>query len=495
MSSHHHHQRKRSTSPLPAAAATTSSKRAAPSFPSYLDFPELPPKIRHLCQLLHSTPPNSLEAALSSSQALTLTLTPADVESVLKLSYSLPSPAVKFFRWAGARLGPSLLTPYSWNLAVDLLGRNRLFDAMWDCVRSMRSLSLLSLATFASLFSSLAAAGRFDDALKAFDDMPSLYALPNDTPALNSLLSALCREANPAVALDVLESRRRAVLPDADTYAILLEGWEAQDDPDPRAARRTFDDMTHRLGWDPANVPAYDSFLNALLKAHDLDGVVKYVRLMTEKRCYPGMKFFRNAMAEFAAEKDAKGAAPVWDALVGRNGCFPDRKMYNEMIALQCGARQAEAAQKYLDEMVTYGVFPDAEAYDVLLELLLGGRSPREAEAASVFKEMLRNELVPSRRNCESAVKVFADSDYWDVAMMAWRCMVENGYPAEDSSNALVEKLIRFNMLPEACRLAEDMIDKRVKLSSASLSKLRTSLTKLGKGSLYDHIFRKWKIH
>jgi hypothetical protein len=62
---------------------------------------------------------------------------------------------------------------------------------MWDTVKSMHSQQLLSLATFASVFSSLAATPG-GSPLKAFMDMPR-YGMTRDTAALNSLLSALCR--------------------------------------------------------------------------------------------------------------------------------------------------------------------------------------------------------------------------------------------------------------------------------------------------------------
>ena len=150
---------------------------------------------------------------------------------MLRLSYAHPCAATAFFHWAGNRhLGHEHHSPYSWNLVVDILGTNRLFARMWDTVDSMHSRRLLSLDTFASVsvFSYLAASPGCSP-LKAFMD---------DTPALNSLLSALCRA-------DRLDDARAA---------ILLEGCEAV--ADPRAARDVFDEMVRATGVDPDNVPA-----------------------------------------------------------------------------------------------------------------------------------------------------------------------------------------------------------------------------------------------
>ncbi|CAI0418789.1 unnamed protein product [Linum tenue] len=79
-------------------------------------------------------PSPSIEKVLDGSG---IGVTQAEVEQVLKLSYSFPAPTVKFFRWSGLRLDDDH-SPYAWNLVVDLLGKNCLFDAMWDAIKSMR---------------------------------------------------------------------------------------------------------------------------------------------------------------------------------------------------------------------------------------------------------------------------------------------------------------------------------------------------------------------
>ncbi|KAK1262061.1 Pentatricopeptide repeat-containing protein [Acorus gramineus] len=163
-------------------------------------------------------------------------VTPEDVEEVLKLSYSHPATAVKFFRWSGHRIGHRH-SPYSWNLMVDLLGKNLLFDAMWDSVKSMRNERLLSLATFASVFGSYVSAGRTGEAILTFDQMVH-YGIPRDVTALNSLLSAICRDGRTVDAKALFDRAKAEIRPDADTYAILLEGWE--NEVDAGNGRRTF---------------------------------------------------------------------------------------------------------------------------------------------------------------------------------------------------------------------------------------------------------------
>ncbi|XP_058091761.1 pentatricopeptide repeat-containing protein At1g77360, mitochondrial-like [Magnolia sinica] len=460
-----------------------------PTFPSYLETPNLPPKIKLLCQILSTTSPQSLESTLTDTG---ISISSDDVESVLKLSYSLPGPAVKFFRWAGHRHLAHRHSPYSWNLIIDLLGKNLLFDAMWDAVKSMRSQSLLSLATFASVFSSYVAAGRVDEAIMTFEVMDQ-YGCPRDVVALNSLLSAICRDGKTAKAQEFFDLARAKVRPDADTYAILLEGWENEGNV--QNIRRTFGEMVVVIGWDPMNVPAYDSFLNTLLKGPGgAREALKFVGVMKEKRCYPGTKFFRNAFEECFKTSDADTASELWEEMKSRDGCVPDTQMYNSMIALQWYRNKVDIALRLFDEMAFKGAFPNEQTYNVMLQFLLKNRKLRDAEV--IFDEMVKNECLPNNANCEMAIRVFLGSRDPDTAIKIWKCMVGNNIgPLESSANFLVVDLPFSHRLPEAKKYAEDMIERGIKLNSSTLSKLKQSLVKVGKGDLYDQLLRKWKSH
>ncbi|KAF3330891.1 pentatricopeptide repeat-containing protein [Carex littledalei] len=216
--------------------------RRAPVFPSHHDHPDLPENLRVLCEIL-SSPSHSLLSLLDNTG---IRVTKSDVETVLRLSYSHPGPAITFFRWAGERHLDHMHSPYAWNLVVDMLGKNLHFDTMWDTVCSMRDLNLLSLATFASIFASLAADGRAEEALAAFRVLP-LYGIPRDTVALNSLLAAMCRAGLLRDARAVLhESVMAGVRLDADSFAVLLEGFE--NEKDAKFAQKVFMTWSTTIG-------------------------------------------------------------------------------------------------------------------------------------------------------------------------------------------------------------------------------------------------------
>ena len=66
--------------------------------------------------------------------------------------------------------------------------------------------------------------------------------------------------------------------------------------------------------------------------------------------------------------------------------------------------------------------------------------------------------------------------------------------PLEECGNMLVSKL-KDDRLPEACKYAEDMVDRGIKLSSSTLSKLKRCQQKIKKGDIYDDLPRKWEAH
>lgn len=458
-----------------------------PNFVSYLESPNLPPKIKLICEIVANTPSPSIEKVLDDN---VIRVSQEDVEQVLKLSYGYPAAAVKFFRWAGYQLNDRH-SPYAWNLVVDLLGKNSLFDAMWDAVKSMKEEGLLSLATFASVFSSYVLGNRVDEAFMTFEVMDQ-YGVPRDVVALNSLLSAICRDEKTAKADEFLRVAKDKIRLDADSFAILLEGWEKEGNV--AGAKQTFGEMVVEIGWDPRNVPAYDSFLCTMIKAPSgFHEALKFLTTMKERRCSPGVKFFGFALEDCVRKSDARGAALLWEAMTVRSDFRPDTQMYNMMISLHCQLANYDIARRYLDEMVYDGVYPDSKSYNTLLQCLLKNRKLHES--SSLFTEMVKNECFPTQANCIAAVRHFLDSGDPYMAIKVWKFMVENFHSdLEETGNFLVSGLRDCNRVQEAVKYAENMIDCKLKLSSSTLAKLKQSLVKAGKGPVYDELLRKWKL-
>ncbi|PKA66485.1 Pentatricopeptide repeat-containing protein [Apostasia shenzhenica] len=443
------------------------------------------PRVRAICDILNRLPPMELERSLSNSGIIPVTEL---VEAVLSLSYSSPSSAVQFFRWSGLSCKQ---TPRAWNLIVDILGRNGLFDAMWDAIRSMKQEGgVLSTATFASAFDSYCALGMIKDAIMTFDVMDR-YGVPKDIVAVNSLLSAICRrDCSTADAANFFDRVKTIVPPNADTFAILLEGWERERNAS--RAKNTFGEMVIRIGWDADNMSAYDAFLNTLVRADQPEEAIKFLKVMKSKNCLPGLKFFGNAVDIFVKRNDSANALALWNAMVLDSGLIPNLVMFNAMISLLCNNQQIELAFRFLDEMPLYGVFPDPVTYNTIFGCLVRNKRARNAETFLV--EMRKNEQLPYPSNCAAAIKMFFEQYNPAAAIEVWSCIAnELVRPDNDSANEVLLGLMDLGRLNEVKRYAEDMLGRGIELHPTLIEKLKIAFHKADKFDLFDRIVRRAK--
>ncbi|EEF42530.1 pentatricopeptide repeat-containing protein At1g77360, mitochondrial [Ricinus communis] len=440
---------------------------------------------RTLSDILTRVSPHDMESALSSTG---INLTCDIIHEVLKLSYSNPASAVEFFRWAG-RSGTH--TPYSWNLMVDLLGKNQLFEAMWDAIRSMKQENVLSMATFASVFGSYCKAGSFSEAIMSFDIMDK-YGIQQDVIAVNSLLSAICNEDNQTIkAVEFFDRIKLKIPPDGDTYAILLEGWEKEGNA--AKAKNIFGEMVIHVGWSPENMPAYNAFLNLLVRESQTDDAFDFLRLMKEKGCLPGLKFYSDALDMLLKRNDVLHAVPMWDIMVD-TGLMPNLLMYNSMIGLLCNNNDIDNAFRLFDDMVFHGAFPDFLTYKMIFRCLV--KNKKVSQAASFFHEMIKNENPPTHLDCAAAITMFMGGDDPEMAIEIWNYMVDDQeLPLDESANALLVGLGNLGRLSEVSRFAEDMLDRRINIHESTMAKLKASFYKEGRSSRdrFDSLSRKWK--
>nr|KYP60986.1 hypothetical protein KK1_023409 [Cajanus cajan] len=106
---------------------------------------------------------------------------------------------------------------------VDLLGKNQLFEPMWDAVRSMKQEEKLSLSTFASVFQSYCTARRFNEAVMSFDVMDSGGLVPN-LIMYNAMIGLLCNNAEIDHAFRLLDEMAfHGAFPDSLTYNMIFE--------------------------------------------------------------------------------------------------------------------------------------------------------------------------------------------------------------------------------------------------------------------------------
>ncbi|KAL0330049.1 UNVERIFIED_CONTAM: hypothetical protein Sradi_4991600 [Sesamum radiatum] len=302
----------------------------------------------------------------------------------------------------------------------------------------------------------------------------------------------MCREDNHTVkALEFFERIKSNIPPDADSFAILLEGWEKEGNV--TKAKHTFGEMVIRVGWSPQYMFAYDAFLNTLVRGAQGDEAIKFLQVMKGKNCLPGLRFFSNALDIFAKQNDSAHAIMLWDIMVG-GGLVPNLTMYNVMIGLLTSTNDIDNAFRLLDDMVFHGAFPDSLTYNMIFECLIKNKKVREV--GKFFIEMVKNEWPPTPENFTAAIKMLFDGDDPEMAIEIWKYMAKNNIsPRDDGANAVLLGFCNLGRLTDLRRFIEKMIDERIIISESTMTKVKNAYYKEGRSArdIYDHISRKWK--
>jgi pentatricopeptide repeat protein len=270
-----------------------------------------------------------------------------------------------------------------------------------------------------------------------------------------------------------------------------MEGLES--DGNVVGAKENFYDMIFEIGWDPANVHAHDLFLCTLIKGSDgIREALKFFDLLRDRGCYPGIRFFGIVLDECVRFHDITRAEFFWEIMLGNTKLQPTTAMCNSMIAMYCYHGDNDAALNMLDGMVFMEAFPNSLTYNLLFGCLIKGK--KLWEASEMFTEMVFNGCMPDQLNCDAAVRAYLDNEDPVMAINVWECLVENyREDLEGTANLLVIGLRDNDRALEAVKYAEHIIGRGIKLTSSTLSKLRQSLVKEGKESVYEELVAKWK--
>ncbi|KAH9311035.1 hypothetical protein KI387_026070 [Taxus chinensis] len=430
--------------------------------------------------ILKNPPLIGVDVAL---EELKVMVTTEFVEGVLKLSYGAGLEALRFFKWASWRLNGTKHTAYAWNLLVDLLGKEKLFDAMWGCIKVMKTEGLLSMGTFSSVFGNYVSADKIDEATMTFEVMEK-YGCPQDVVALNCLLSAICRYNQMEKAQDLLDRFEDRINPDADTYAVLMEGWETKGNV--AKSKHTFLEMIARVGWVTSNTSAYNAFLNTLINDCQEEEALKLLNVMKSRKCFPDLSFFYRVIHGFYHRGDMKNVYGFWEML-RQSGIRPDSRTYDTMIDVFCSSNEFDSAYQLLDEMVFNGVFPNSKTYNSVFEALIS--KCRIEEASSIFREMTKNDCYPLYANYVMAIKMYLEADDPEMATTIWRHMILKGVaPKADCASILIGGFCDLKRVSVAWKYCEEAVGRGIQLPSEIMRKLKDGLAKEGNTETYKHL-------
>ncbi|XP_039125328.1 pentatricopeptide repeat-containing protein At3g04130, mitochondrial [Dioscorea cayenensis subsp. rotundata] len=366
-----------------------------------------------------------------------------------------------------------------------MLGRSRQFNRMWDFSHEIRARGSFTLGTVAKIMRRLVGAGRWRDAVKVFDDLPSL-GFEQDVDSMNLLLDALCKDGKVEVAREVFAVLKSSIFPNAHTFNIIVHGWCCLKRLD--EAKWTLKEF-EGYGFQPS-VITYSTLIKAYCGRLNFDRVYELLDEMESTGCPPNVVSYTIIMKSIARSSRLEEAAKIFERMRS-SGCKPDTYFYNCLINTLGKAGQVQDAIRVFEiEMPADGVVRSVSTYNTMISVLC--QHDQERDALKVLKEMEN-----SSSSCSYSLKPDLQT-FTPLLKMCFKTTVKEEL-LSDLLNEIVNKnqlsldvstysllihgLCKEGKIEWACNLFEEMIGFDI---SPRFETCRLLLDEAGQRGLYD---------
>ncbi|PIN02792.1 hypothetical protein CDL12_24691 [Handroanthus impetiginosus] len=360
-------------------------------------------------------------------------------------------PAFGFFKWAelwkGATHSPDL-----YNLMFDNLGKMRKFDIIWELMEEMKELEgYITLDTMTKIMRRLANAGKYDDAIEAFETMER-FGIDKDITAMNRLIDALVKQGSVEIAEHVFLKFKEHIPPTSQTYNMLVHGWCKIRQID--KAKKTLDEMKGH-GFYPDSV-TYTCFIEAYCREKDFRKVDTTLQEMKKNGCHPSVVTYTIMMKALAKAKETDKAMEVYEQMK-QNNCSPDASFYNVFINALSKAGRLKDSDAVFEDMSKQGVTPDVSTYNTLI--LIAAQSLQEEKALSLLMKMEESQCKPDICTYGPLLKMCCILKRMKALSFLLSHMFKNDVSLDlGTYSLLVNRLCRNGKLERACSFFEEMV-------------------------------------
>ncbi|KAJ0976971.1 hypothetical protein J5N97_012445 [Dioscorea zingiberensis] len=394
--------------------------------------------------------------------------------------------ALGLFNWAASRPGYAH-SQFACDRVVDMLGRMRQFERMWDFVGEIRGGGCFSftLGTVAKIMRRLVGAGRWRDAVKVFDDLPSM-GFEQDVESMNLLLDALCKDGKVEVAREVFAVLKAQISPNAYTFNILVHGWCKVRRMD--EAKWTMQEF-EGYGFRPS-VITYSTLLKAYCRRLNFARVYEMLDEMQSAGCPPNVVTYTVIMKSIARSGRLEESARVLERM-RTSCCRPDTFFYNCLInALGKAGQVQEAFQMFEVDMRADGVDRSVSTYNTVIAVLC--QDDRDRDALNVLKEMENSaSMKPDLQTYAPLLKMCLKTITMKEELLSelLNDIVNKHHLSLDLStySLLIHGLCKTGNIGWACNLFEEMVEMDI---SPRTQTCRLLLDEAGQRGLYDIVER-----
>ncbi|XP_010488300.1 PREDICTED: pentatricopeptide repeat-containing protein At3g22670, mitochondrial-like [Camelina sativa] len=416
--------------------------------------------IDKVCEFLNKKDASHLDVVKELS-GCDVVVTESLVLQVLRRFSNVWNQAYGFFIWANSQTGYTH-SAKSYNAMVDVLGKCRSFDLMWELVDEMKKKKsdesgLVTLDTMSKVMRRLAKSGRYSEAVDAFLGMEMSYGVRTDTVAMNSLMDALVKENSIEHAHEVFLKLLDTIKPDARTFNILIHGF---------CKARKFDDARKMMDLMKVtefapDVVTYTSFVEAYCKEGDFRRVNEMLEEMRESGSNPNVVTYTIVMHSLGKSKQVAEALGVYETMK-EDGCVPDAKFYSSLIHILSKTGRFKDAAEIFEDMTNQGVSRDVLVYNTMISAAL--HHSRDEMALRLLKRMEDEEEESCSPNVETyapLLKMCCHKKKMKLLGILLHHMVKNDVSIDVSTYILlIRGLCMSGKVEEACLFFEEAVRK-----------------------------------
>ncbi|GMJ13267.1 hypothetical protein like AT3G04130 [Hibiscus trionum] len=288
--------------------------------------------------------------------------------------------ALGAFKWAASRPGYNH-SRQAYDMMVDILGKMKQMDRMKDFLEEMRQGHLVTLNTLAKVMRRFAGAGKWENAVRIFDELET-FGLEKNTESMNLLLDTLCKEKYIEEARDIFLLLKSHIAPDAYTFNIFIHGWCKINRVE--EAQWTIQEMRGH-GCHPC-VISYSTIIHFYCCRNNFQKVYELLDEMAVQGCPPNVVTFTTVMGSLSKAERFEEALQLTSRMKTA-GCRPDTLFYNCLLHTMGQAGQVkDAINVFQVEMPKIGVAPNTSTYNCMIAMLC--HHAQQRKALSLLQDM-----------------------------------------------------------------------------------------------------------
>ncbi|KFK39555.1 hypothetical protein AALP_AA3G259300 [Arabis alpina] len=382
-----------------------------------------------------------------------------------------------FFIWAKSQTG-YVHSGKSYNAMVDVLGKCRNFDLMWELVNEMmkcQECGIVTLDTMSKVMRRLAKSGKYSEAVDAFLEMEKSYGVKTDVNGMNSLMDALVKENSIEHAHEVFLKLFDIIKPDSRTFNILIHGFcKARKFDD----ARTIMDLMKVTEFSP-DVVTYTSFVEAYCREGDFRRVNEILEEMRENGSKPNVVTYTIVMHSLGKSRQVAEALGVYEKMK-EDGCVPDAKFYSSLIHILSKTGRFKDAAEIFEDMTKQRVPRDVLVYNTMISAAV--HHSRDEMALRLLKKMEEEESCsPNIETYAPLLKMCCQKKKMKLLGVLLHHMVKNDVSIDVATYILlIRGLCMSGKVEEACLFFEEAVRKGMVPRDSTCKMLVEELEKKG---------------